>query len=39
MPKLKPGTIFPTEEEAVAIRAAALSDPDNPPLDEAFFRN
>jgi len=39
MPKLKPGTIFPTEEEAAAIRAAALSDPDNPPLDEAFFRN
>jgi len=39
MPKLKPGTIFPTEEEAAAIHAAALSDPDNPPLDEAFFRN
>jgi len=39
MSKLKPGTIFPTEEEAAAIHAAALSDPDNPPLDEAFFRN
>jgi len=39
MPKLKLGTIFPTEEEAAAIHAAALSDPDNPPLDEAFFRN
>jgi len=39
MPKLKPGTIFPTAEEAAAIHAAALSDPDNPPLDEAFFHN
>jgi len=39
MPMLKPGTIFPTDEETTAIHAAALSDPDNPPLNEAFFRN
>jgi len=39
MPMLKPGTIFPTEEEGAAIHAAALSDADNPPLDELFFRN
>jgi len=39
MPKLKPDHISPTDEEDAAIHAAALSDPDNPPLDEAFFRN
>jgi len=37
MPMLKPGTIFPTDEEDAAITAAALSDPDNPPLDEDWF--
>jgi len=39
MPKLKPDHISPTDEEDAAIHAAALSDPDNPPLDDAFFRN
>jgi len=37
MPTLKPGTIFPTDEEDAAITAAALSDPDNPPLDADWF--
>jgi len=32
MPALKPGTIFPTDEEDAAIQAAALNDPDCPPL-------
>jgi uncharacterized protein (DUF4415 family) len=35
MPKLKPGTIVPTPEEDAAITAAAISDPDNPPLTDA----
>ena len=35
MPRLKPGTILPTPEEDRAITAAALSDPDNPPLTDA----
>jgi uncharacterized protein (DUF4415 family) len=35
MPALKPGTIIPTPEEDTAITAAALSDPDNPPLTDA----
>lgn len=35
MPTLKPGTVFPTPEEDAAITAAALSDPDNPPLTDA----
>lgn len=35
MPTLKPGTVFPTPEEDVAITAAALSDPDNQPLTDA----
>jgi len=39
MPKLKPDHISPTDEEDAAIHAAALADPDNPPLDEAFWRN
>jgi len=39
MPKLKPNHISPTDEEDAAIHAAALADPDNPPLDEAFWRN
>ena len=32
MPKIKPGAIAPTDAEDAAITAAALSDPDNPPL-------
>jgi len=39
MPALKPGTIFPTEEENAAIAAAAASDPDCPILtDEEWER-
>jgi len=39
MPKLKPDHIFVTDEEDAAITAAALSDPDNPPLtDEELAR-
>jgi len=39
MPALKPGTIFPTDEEDVAITAAAMSDPDCPPMtDEEWER-
>jgi uncharacterized protein (DUF4415 family) len=34
MPKLKPGTILPTNEEDQAITAAALSDPDAPPMTD-----
>ena len=29
----------PTPEEDAAITAAALSDPDNPPVDDEFFRH
>ena len=35
MPTLKPGTVFPTPEEDVAVTAAALSDPDNQPLTDS----
>lgn len=35
MPKLKPGTIFPTPEEDAAITAAAKSDPDAVPLSDS----
>lgn len=35
MPKLKPGTIFPTPEENAAITAAALSDRDAQLLTDA----
>jgi uncharacterized protein (DUF4415 family) len=35
MPKLKPGTIFPSAEEDAAITAAAFSDPDAQPLTAA----
>jgi len=35
MPKLKPDHIFVTDEEDAAITAAALSDPDCPPLTDA----
>jgi len=39
MPKLKPDHIFVTDEEDAEITAAALSDPDNPPMtDEDFAR-
>jgi len=34
MPALKPDHIYVTDEEDAAITAAALSDPDNPPLDD-----
>jgi len=34
MPKLKPDHIFVTDEEDAAITAAALSDPDCPPLTD-----
>jgi len=37
MPALKPSHIFVTDEEDAAITAAAMSDPDNPPLDEDWF--
>jgi len=30
---------MPTDEEDAVLHAAALADPDNPPLDEAFWRN
>lgn len=32
---LKPSTIMPTPEEDAEITAAALTDPDNPPLSDA----
>jgi len=41
MPTLKHDHISPTEEEDAAITAAALTDPDNPPLTDenaAYFR-
>jgi len=34
MPALKPGTIFPTDEEDAAITAAAMSDPDAIPYTD-----
>ena len=34
MPKLKPGTIWPTPEEDAVITAAAMSDPDAMPLTD-----
>ncbi len=34
MPHLKPGTIIPTQEEDVAITAAAQLDPDATPLTD-----
>ncbi len=37
MPKLKPGTIWPTPEEEAAIMAGIAADPDNPELDEEFW--
>ena len=37
MPKLKPGTIWPTPEEEVAINAGIAADPDAFELDDAWF--
>lgn len=38
MPKLKPGTIFPTDEEDEKIRNAATSDPDTMLLENADMK-
>ena len=38
MPKLKPGTLLPTDEQDAAITAAALSDPDALPLTDEQWR-
>ncbi|MCL2829405.1 MAG: BrnA antitoxin family protein [Betaproteobacteria bacterium] len=38
MPKLKPGTLLPTDEEDAAITAAALSDPDALPLSDEQWK-
>jgi|SRR5450830_159098 uncharacterized protein (DUF4415 family) len=35
MPKLKPGTVFPTPEEDAAITKAAMNDADAQPYTEA----
>ena len=37
MPKLKPGTIVPTDAEEEAIRAGIIADPDIPEMTEADF--
>ncbi|AYR26584.1 BrnA antitoxin family protein [Herbaspirillum rubrisubalbicans] len=37
MPKIKQGALPPGDEEDAAITAAALSDPDNPPLTAEDF--
>jgi len=37
MPKLKPDTIFPTDEEDAAIRAGIAADPDARELDDEWF--
>ena len=37
MPKLKPGTIWPTPEEEAAIMAGIAADPDNPELDAEYW--
>ena len=39
MPKLKPGTILPTPEEAAAIDAGIAADLDNPELTKEWFAN
>jgi uncharacterized protein (DUF4415 family) len=38
MPKLKLGTIGPTPEEETTINAGIAADPDNPELDDAWFK-
>lgn len=38
MPKLKPGTVVPTETEDKAITRAARRDPDAKPLTEAEWK-
>jgi uncharacterized protein (DUF4415 family) len=37
MPKLKPGTITPTTDEAVAINAGIATDQNNPELTQTWF--
>jgi uncharacterized protein (DUF4415 family) len=37
MPKLKPGTIVPTHDEAIAINAGIAADPHNPELTREWF--
>ena len=37
MPKLKPGTIIPTQDEADAINAGIAADQDNPELTKEWF--
>ena len=37
MPKLKPGTVWPTPQEDAAISAGIAADRDNPELGEAWF--
>jgi len=37
MPKLKPGTIIPTRDEAEAINAGIAADKDNPELTKQWF--
>ena len=39
MPKLKPGTIWPTPEENAEINAGIAADPDTFELDEEWFAN
>lgn len=38
MPKLKPGTIVPTEQEDAAINAGIAADKDARELDDAWFK-
>lgn len=38
MPKLKPGTIWPTPEEEAAINAGIAADPDTYELTDAEFK-
>ena len=37
MPKLKPGTIIPTHDEAMALNAGIAADQDNPELTKEWF--
>lgn len=38
MPKLKAGTIIPSQNEEAAINAGITADPDNPELDKEWFK-